>query len=387
MKDPVKKTDKTAQISELIGKFSDGLEQLRQRRSVVADLLEAARSKRREFIAKNPGEEVPSELRHSISIAEIDAKSTDEEILEYEAQIAEQEAALLYEQKRGEREAAAERLKAIAKAADAAGADLKTAVAAVAKACAALDAALPDDLAILDFAWHQGRPPHRTERGPASRREIVSMVLSEAIAHAVPTSFDVEYGYRSQLVRMFDLAGQPAFKIDHEPAPAVDAAAATRRVITDRLRRRAEQILAGNLPAELDDVPALPPIEPTISRPDLKDTEIFVRENFAYVRDERGRRAFVARRWVHRCPQLVADLAVERGLALRTDTPEGLDAYEHEREYRKRSMTQPHSALSLDDCIDLGDPLGHLPSADDKLLRDEEASEPSDRDANAKPTR
>ncbi|RWM29793.1 hypothetical protein [Mesorhizobium sp.] len=246
MKNPFKRSSRLADLKDQLTKFEAGLLQLQKRRDVVSDILEQGRGKRRDFIRDNPGAETPAEIRHAISIAEIDAKGTDEEITEYHAHIQELRSAIDQEGERVAREEEAARLEAIAKSVDAAGAELKAALASVAKVVSKIEAEIPTDVVILDLGSND-RPSHRDQSGPATPSELVAMIVAEGLAHQAPQLFEMKYGYESYLQRFFDLKKeQPEWRSYNLPGPAHDAVSATRFVISNRLRAQAEAIRAGD---------------------------------------------------------------------------------------------------------------------------------------------
>lgn len=236
-----------ADLKDQLTKFDTGLSLLRRRRDVVADILEQERSKRRDFIQNNPGDEIPAEIRHAISIAELDAKSTDEEIGEYEVHIRDLRLAIDQEGDRASREEEAARLEISAKNVDAAGAELKMALASVAKIVRKIEAEIPADVVVMDLGPND-RPARHDRHGPATASELVAMIVAEGLANLAPHVFETKYGYESFLRRYFELEkAQPEWRSYNPPGPAADTAAATRLVISDRLRARAEAIRAGEV--------------------------------------------------------------------------------------------------------------------------------------------
>jgi hypothetical protein len=248
MKSPFKRGDAVARITDQIEKFTSGLQRLERRHEAAAEILEQGRDKRRDFIRDNPGVDVPAEIRRAISKAEEDEKLTTEEIAEYQAQLVELRNTLAFETERSRRDGIASDLEADAKAIDAAAADLKAALDAVAKAVNAIQRAIPADTPIIDFDFHD-RPKYRNQRGPATPSEMTAMIVAEGLAAVSPQLFDVKFGYEAFLPRFFELdATVPTWRSELSPEPGVDAATATKMVITDRLRALARETRAGQRP-------------------------------------------------------------------------------------------------------------------------------------------
>lgn len=246
MKNPFKRNSRLVELKDQLNKFDTGLSQLQKRREVVADILEQGRARRRDFIRDNPGVEIPAEVRHSVATAEIDAKSTDEEIAEYESHMRDLRSAIEQESGRVSREEEAARLEAIAKNIDAAGVELKAALASVAKIVDKIEAEIPTDVVVIELGSND-RPQHRDQHGSATSSELVAMVVAEGLADVAPQLFEMKYGYESFLQRFFELEkARPEWRSYNLPGPAHDAVSATRFVISDRLRAQAEAIRAGD---------------------------------------------------------------------------------------------------------------------------------------------
>ncbi|AWC22216.1 hypothetical protein CO731_01672 [Aminobacter sp. MSH1] len=364
MKNPFKKTP-VGRLKEQIGKFEVGLEQLKRREILVADLLEKGREKRRAFIRDNPGIEVPAEIRHAISVAEDDAQSTKEEIGEYEIQLADLAAALIREQDNATKETAAKADEEMATAIDQqVGPELKKAMAALRTAVEAFYAIVPEELQLVESrTWSRAPDNARKHADHFSRDELLSAVVAEMIYEIAPSLFDRGKTYDTDLAirRMFDLAAEvPTMRLDGAAPAAVPNT--HRTLISDRLRARAAAVLSGQIEPPLATGARSDPTRAAQTEPSRSQTEIYATRDIAYVEGISGRRRLCGRRWVHQVPDLVADVAVGAGFALRTDTEEGRAAFDREKEYRRTSMTVPSAGLSLEDCEDLGDPCGFLGS-------------------------
>lgn len=361
MRNPFRKDGSVAKAEKLIADLEANQVELRKKRDVVQKLLDGHKSALRDFVRANPSEDIPAELRHSLSIAKLHLESLGETLAEGDEQLVELRQALVFEQERGEREAAAAKLEAVAKAIDAAGADLKAAMAAAGKAAAAIEKALPDDLVVFELhdESYGKRPRYRTERGPVSRREMVAMILAEGLVHVAPDAFDTKYGYEQRLVRFFNLAGNPVFKVDLRPDVSVDAATAARQVISDRLRARAAAILAGEAAPETDDVAPKPLVEP---EPEAQpDVAVFVVEHFSYVSNWAGGLTLCGRNTVRDVPAQVAEQAIARSLALPVGDPAALAKL---AELDAVAVNVPYLPTA-DECEPLGDLCGFLDRPDE----------------------
>lgn len=366
MKNPFSKNSPVAKFQDLLAKFEAGLDQLQKRRVVVGDLLEQGREKRRAFIRDNPGIEVPAELRHAIGAAEGDARATAEEIAEYEAQISELRDGLVHERQRGAREEAAKADEALADFVDREfGPELAKAIAIVSKAVTAFSTKIPEGIAIVE-AREWSRDPHHPRRfaDSFSREEILGAIIAEAIFEAAPAVFEhlsSIHGRQQVLRRMFDLNEPiPTTRSDGTPPPVVRNA--HRTLLSDRLRARAAATRNGEQTV-VDRTAEAPAAMPDTKAP-TDEVQIVAIRDSAFVESASGKRKLCGRRWVHNVPALAADAALDAGLALRTDTPEGRDAFEAEKEYRRTSMTVPSAGLLLEDCEDLKDPCNFFDDPD-----------------------
>ena len=248
MKNPFKRSTEQ-QVADQLAKFQSGLDTLQRRSQVVDDLLTKAREKRRDFIAANPGVEVPAETRHAITIAEIDAKSTAEEIEEYRAHIAELESALVAAREREARQVVAGELNNAAKRVDALEGDMR-------KAASALSAAASSVLRILDDypdlvqarPWSWPEEHRRRHHDHFAGGDLVGAVMAELLFGGVPEAFEVGAFGRSVVLRRMDAitAPVPSMVFEGETPPAVEKPASV--LISERLRARAAATVSGELP-------------------------------------------------------------------------------------------------------------------------------------------
>ncbi|MDI6025623.1 hypothetical protein QBK99_05320 [Corticibacterium sp. UT-5YL-CI-8] len=257
MKNPFKRSTEQ-QIADQLGKFESGLDTLQRRRQIVDDLLTKAREKRRDFISENPGTEVPGEIRHAITIAELDAKSTGEEIEEYRTHITELQAALVVARERQAREAAAMELNEAAKRVDTLENDMRKAASALTSAAGSVLRVLDDypDL-VQARPWSFPEEHDRRAHDHFAGADLVGAVIAELLFRGVPEVFDRGQYDSSVTLRRMDAitAPVPSMRFDGLTPPAVEKPASV--LISERLRARAAAIVAGELP-----LPAgAPPIE------------------------------------------------------------------------------------------------------------------------------
>ncbi|WP_378948045.1 hypothetical protein [Mesorhizobium sp. ANAO-SY3R2] len=249
MKNPFAKNP-VGRLKDQIGKFETGLEQLKRREIVVADLLEKGREKRRAFIRDNPGVEVPSEIRHAIGAAESDASSTAEEISEYQEQLKDLRAALELEEATAAKEVAAKIDEDMADAIDRQVApEFKKAMAVLRTAVEAFYAIVPEGLELVESRTWSRVPNHaRRHADHFSRDELLRAIVAEHIYEAAPKMFDSGRSYDSEhsLSRVFNLTAEvPTMRLDGSPPAAVPNA--HRPLISDRLRARAAAIRSGQV--------------------------------------------------------------------------------------------------------------------------------------------
>jgi hypothetical protein len=237
-------------------------------------------------------------------------------------------------------------------------------MAGVAKSIDRLMSAIPEDMATYP-ASHGTRPPGRNGGRCASPTEVAAAIVTEALYGAAPELFDEQaetiqtgFGFapshlrRISLHRIDLLSHQPRASFDQSRPGATAIKAA--QMITDEWRNRADRIRAGDL---VPDVSTIASERPKPEDPGRANVEVFATRAFAFTAFN-GHRRLCGGKWVHSVPAAVADAAVAAGVALRTDTREGRDAFEARKEYRNRSMTTVESSVRLEDCVDLGDPLG-----------------------------
>ena len=360
MKNPFK-SDPVDRAKKQIAGIEQALAELRKRQSIVERLVDENKAKLRAFVRDNPAADPPAELRQYVIVSREDLEATTDTIVELDEQLGELRAALATEEDRARREVEATELETSANAVDAAAAELRKAVASVAAAAGKMRSALPTNVPIVESrSWARLRDDEHPNRDFYESNELVSAVVAEALAHASPTLFLRRHeGMGSgsiALLRMVRLAEAiPGHRVETWDCPAI--ANAAELLLSRRLRKMAEAVRSGDELRHRPETSEAGADSP--AAPFAGDVEIFVGSPFSYIKDASGRRNLIGARWVHRVPDAVATEAVNRGLALRTDTPEGRAKFEQERTYRETSMSTPFSAVRAEDCEDLGDPCGY----------------------------
>ncbi|MES0100902.1 hypothetical protein [Mesorhizobium sp. M0019] len=358
VKNPFSKSSPISKIEADIAQKEAARGELTKKQSLVDKALEEHKTAMRAFVRDNPSLDPPAELRHSVAIARDHLEAIVESIAEGDQQLVDLRTALAATRDQDTRDEAARADEALADFVDKEVApELAKAAAIFGKACAAFMARVPEGLNVVEArSWsrEQHHPlRHHDHFIPA---ELLRAIVAENLFAAAPDLFEHRssvFGRDQVLARMFGLDRQiPEMRSDGTPPAAIRDPATV--LLSDRLRARAAAKRAGQPTAvDSDPAPAAAP-EPDIAA----DVEVFATRDFAFVENASGRHHICQRRWVHLVPSLVADAAVDQDVALRTDTPEGQDAFDAEKQYRKNSMSIPESGLGLADCFDLGDVLG-----------------------------
>lgn len=362
MKNPFSKSSSSPifKIEAQIAQLEASRLELAKKKSDVEKVLDEQKATMRAFVRDNPSLDPPAELRHSVASARDHLEVIVESIAEGDEQILDLRAGLAVARDQEERDQTAKADEALADFVDKEFApELAKAVAIIGKACTAYLAKVPEGLAVVESReWSREQHHPFRHHDHFTRSELLRAIVAEYLFANAPDLFEHRsslHGRDQVLARMFGIDQQiPEMRSDGTPPPAVRDP--SRVLLSDRLRARAAAKRVGE-PAAPDALPA-PASAPDCDKP--ANVEVFVLQDFSYVENIRGSRALCGRRWARFVPEPVADAAVDAGLALRTDTPEGQDAFEAEKEYRKNSMTAPASGLSLADCFDLGDPCGFL---------------------------
>ncbi|WAJ30617.1 hypothetical protein [Antarcticirhabdus aurantiaca] len=368
MKNPLKRDPISAAETEL--------KNLAQRRGVLADRqrdavarLDAARSARKNALSSDPTADL-SGLTRAVQEAGDEVDTIASVLSDLDEQVGEAEGRLAAAKDAEVRSRSAKQLEGIAKSFDQAAADLEAALAGVGKAYAAMVAAIPETLQVVEIDERVIPPEMSRSQNPdnvfsvqdvrqnALPNDLARVVLAEGLARVCPMAFGMKGhfgGWRFSLTRAGQLdSAWPSFSVSDfasmsEVHTAGEAAA---KLVTDRLRDRARHIVAGDMSPNLDDAPIFRP------KPEPKpipQVQVYALEDFAFRTEADKLPTLIGKWWVHLVPENAADVAVAAGVALRTDTPEGAAAFEERKAIRARSSGGASGGyLSLSMCQDLG---------------------------------
>ncbi len=368
MKNPLKRDPISAAETEL--------KNLAQRRGVLATRqrdavarLDAARSARKNALSSDPTADL-SGLTRAVQEAGDEVDTVASVLSDLDEQVCEAEGRLAAAKDADVRARSANQLEAMAKSFDQAAADLEVALAGVGEAYAAMVAAIPETLQVVEIDERVVPPEMQTSQNPdnvfsvqdlrqdALPNDLARVVLAEGLARVCPMAFGVGGrwgGWRASLSRVGKVdATSPSFTA-REMADLSElrtASAAAAMLVSDRLRDRARHIVAGDMSPNLEDAPIFRP--KPVPKPILQ-VEVYALENFAFRTEADKLPTLVSKWWAHTIPEDAADAAVAAGLALRTDTPEGAAAFEERKAIRRNSLNSGGgSYLSLAMCQDLG---------------------------------
>lgn len=365
MKNPLAlRKNPLAAAEDVVRRHESALQKITEKIAAAEKQVGQHQAARRAALLDDPEADIPASIRRDIDAAQRLVAALIQDRTDLETGLQEAHAALVRERERGERETAAATLEATATGFDKAAAELHAAMASVAKSIDRLMSAIPEDMATYP-ANHETRPPGRNGSQFASPSEVAAAVLAEGLYAIAPQFFDettdmIQTGFgwapshfRRIALHRIDLSDVPraAFDVVRPGITALEAA----RAISEQWRERADRIRAGEL---IPDISMIATEWPKPDDPGRANVEVFATKPFAFVDRANGNRRLCGGKWVRNVPAAVADAAVAAGVALRTDTSEGRDAFEARKEYRKNSMTTVESGVSLEDCVDLGDVLG-----------------------------
>ena len=344
-----------AAIEQALSNLTARRQTLETRLGDATSKLEAARSARRSALESDPAADLQP-LTRSVRDLEDEVATLNGVLDDLAAQYEQQMIALDRARDDDLRTASAKTLEGIATKVDRATEDLEAAALEVARAATKMLALLPPTLAVVKI-------DETLPEGQSESQRLISIIVADALCSQVPWLLPatiwgggVGNGHTAELRRFFDLAGhvRTAVRDTDQIAATTSATSSAQALITDRLRDRAKGILAGDLAPELDDVDpvSLVRIPP---KPVIAMVEVFATQNFAFRLTRREIHELVGRRWVRTIPEDAADAAVKAGVALRTDTDAGAEAFAAEKKRRSESMGMNLSTmLSLSDCVDLG---------------------------------
>ncbi|MCO6050634.1 hypothetical protein NGM99_12655 [Mesorhizobium sp. RP14(2022)] len=344
--------DPVSTIEAAIANLAARRETLNGRLADATAKFEAARSARKSALASDPTADL-SALTQAVRDNEDEIETIQGVLHDLDEQHAEQEELLAKAKDEDVRAASAKELERVAGAVDKAAVELNDAIAALAKAASKMVGAIPPSLHVIDFSEQLGD-------GESDKERLVAAVIAEGIAHAIPSAFPTEYfakydGHASALRRLLDTDGRARYYATGELPIPTDARTFAANFISERLRDRAKDIVAGELSPDLDDTDLVPVrFRPKIV-PTFPLVQIYSLVHFAYRTAEGEAYTIITSRWSHNVPEDVADAAVEAGVALRIDTPEGEKAFRDQQEARRQSPTAFFApSVSLADCVNLG---------------------------------
>lgn len=369
MRNPLKRNPITAAESELAN-LAARRETLETRRANAAAALDAARSARRNALSNDPTMDL-SALNRAVRDGEDELETLSGVLADLADEVANADRRLTDAKDDELRAASAKALEGVAIAVDNAAADLERGLSIVGKAYAALVAAIPETLHVVELDERIVPPERSTTISPpgvfqveeysrqALPNDLARAVLAEGLSRLCPMAFGYrrERGdWRFELRRAMHLAAtRPSFSTPDLAAggrsvPATEAAV---HLISGRLRDRAKHIVAGDMSPNLEDAPIF---RPQPAPPVIPEVEVYVVENVCFSINEREARRIHGRGWVAWMPEDAAAAAVAAGKALRTDTPEGAAAFQAQKDLRKQSPFggSQMSGLGRQDCYDLG---------------------------------
>ena len=363
MKNPLKamlgkKPKSAAEIETELTKLAGKLADHQRRRSELLQSAEEARAAWRESLADD--DDVIATAKARVDQLEREADDAGRTIAEYESAISAAEDRFRVASLGERRRATAAALEATAKKVDAVKTELEKAVAQVAAAARKIMAAIPVDMGVFHVIA-EARPGERPERQNefASNREAVAAVLGEALLCELPELFDFAQVGNYHALGLLAVGDPEAVRVEpigwsQRDAVGLPAGAAIETLISSRLRDRAGRILAG----ELDAAGATIKIEQAARLPEPPaETRIIGLRNFRFLDAEEGykpRARIIAEGTADWICDEAARAAIARGWAASFDSREGQMALGHFQS-RKSQRVGP---VTVDDCLDLGDPLG-----------------------------
>lgn len=345
---PLKSVADTTNFDRDLAKLSTRRAELTAKYDSAAKKLAEAKDGRRHSLVNDPDADA-DKLSRTVRDAEDQAQMFAEALSDIDRQIAS-----LAEQRdahalQAKREQAAGSFDATADAFAGAAAEFEKAAVTFAKAFRKLEKSVPDDFGLIEI-----RSPDRNRKyGPATGTELASIVLAEALHKAMPGAF--VHAQRTQsLLRYNNISGTPSPTIWDGPSPAMSASEAASKLLVDRARKHADAIRAGDVDLHTDRRVERQP-EPESEAVTQSIVRVFTTKDFRFVNDGVAWE-LCSHNTAQSVPVPVAEAAVKAGVALRTDTPEGMEAWtEHERN-RRTALPFYRGPLYFDDCFDLGDP-------------------------------
>ena len=307
--------------------------ELRTRAGDAEQRRDAARTARKAALAADTGGDIGKHTG-AVRDAEDELETIESVLSDVDAQIQETERKLATARDALARAEAAETLIQIGQHVDAAAEQLQAALAPVATAFAALLAALPASLKIVElpetakdrgdgnYAWVD-------HRGTAKPLDIARVILAEALANTCPGVFasqPVPGGDWQPALRRLNGFGSAWIteRFKHsELVVAITGPEAAAALVTERLKARATAILSGEQDSSLDDVAPPAPITSAAPPKPPEPVKIIARETFTI--EEFGSRSSVMGFEIRTVAPDIAAVAVTSGLAYRLDRAEGAE--------------------------------------------------------------
>ncbi|WP_152048236.1 hypothetical protein [Aureimonas psammosilenae] len=311
---------------------------LNERRTKAADQYDAAREARKAALSNDPTADL-SKLTAGVRDLEDEIEVLDGTLHDLAEQTDDARQRLANAKDRNVRGAASQTLIAIAGSVDVATDKLEIALAATAAAFDALVAEIPQTLRVVSI---EGRETDSVM--------LARAILAEGLAAACPGLFaarsDYPFAY-SELRRLSRPDNrEPGYHFSNsaDAGKVLDAKTMARQLVSDRLRNRADAVIAGKTDPDLNDRVALVPVR--LAQPTT--IEILAVEDFSFHLVEGGHKSVAHRLEVQTLPSATAEMIIELGAAVRADSPEaeGMLADESEKAHAK--------VTSLDDARQTG---------------------------------
>ncbi|KHJ55124.1 hypothetical protein LA66_00075 [Aureimonas altamirensis] len=349
---PASRKTTTQSIEAELSNLASRRQTLEARKVDALAKLDAAKSARRNVLAGDPSADL-SRLNGDVRDVEDDIETLDSVLSDLTAQTEDAEARLAEANDKGERAVAAKTLQDIASTFDAGAAELEKAMSEVSKALAKMGAALPETLRAVDL--------RSDGSGRNDKDRLLGIILADAVCSIFPAAFKSRpWGAGGASIigmdRNFSLSGQVWEWTDHVDNDPLEATAAARALVTDRLRGRADAILEGTAPADLIDEPI---VETKPAKPPMQKVAILPISNFSFAADGYGRSEFAYSFTTTSVPEPVAKAAVRAGVAYLMESEEGQSAYQEELVRRARIRSSGNMIVpDQREAFNLGDPCG-----------------------------
>lgn len=267
-------------IENALANLATRRETLEARKADAVARLDAARSARKNALASDTAADLTSHTR-TVRECEDEIETLDGVLGDLAEQVTAQQLELAEAKDADVRAGAARQLEKIATAFDKAAAEMEGAMESLGRAAAAMVAALPETLKVVDFADY---PP----TGQNERERLVAVIVAEGIAKVFPAAIPTEFwgarhgvGHIAGMTRHFDLDGDKVRTYASAvEIPSHSAREAAGMLVSDRLRKRAELIVAGGASPDLADQEPFKLKAP--EPPAIKHVEVFASADFCF---------------------------------------------------------------------------------------------------------